>query len=505
VNLLLRIQPLLSEQGREPVYASRHHFFRTVAVALLAWVCPALGLAQQNTPLSEILPELLGNTIILFPTNIADQPTHVAHFKPGPNQLLAPAQVNRALVTLLSTYPLGSPSGGFTYTFDPSLGTLTRSSESFGPSFAERALTTGRGKVSIGLGYQHAAYDTFEGLDLRHREITFYVPHADCCSRGATAEPTPDGSRLTPAFEGDIVEAALALELVSDTSIVFASYGVSDRFDIGIAVPFVRVELNASVLARLDRLATSQEPSIHVFEGTDPDQRVFRLSGVASGLGDIVLRAKYAFTTGTSLGLAAAVETRLPTGDETNLLGTGGVQSKVFAIASLARGPLSPHVNVGYTFSRKSAPAGLSSRDETIPTVNVDSLPDEIMLTAGLDLALTPRVTMSFDVLGRSLRDAGRMRLAQKTFEFAGAGTGTGGGGGGGGTGRPPQEATPTQSTTRTELTLQSGDLRLFLGAAGIRFNPWRTVLVTANLLFPLTTSGLRDRVTPVVGIDYVF
>jgi hypothetical protein len=272
----------------------------------------------------------------------------------------------------------------------------------------------------------------------------------------------------------------------------------------GVAVPFVRVELNASVLARLERLATSQEPSIHVFEGADPDQRIFRLSGVASGLGDIVLRAKYAFAASKPFGLAAAVETRVPTGDETNLLGTGGVQTKVLAIASLTRGSVSPHVNVGYTFSSKGSLRGVSSTDELTPSPGVDSLPDEVMLTTGVDLALTPRVTMSFDMLGRSLRDAGRMRLTQKTFEFATAGAGPGGGGGTGG-GRPPQPGAATQTATRTELQLQPGDLRLYLGAAGIRFNPWRTVLVTANLLFPLSTAGLRDRVTPVVGIDYVF
>ena len=120
-------------------------------------------------PLSSILPELLGNTITLLPSNLPDQPNHIAHFRPGADQLQVPAQVNQALLTLLSTYPLGSPSGGFTYTFDPALGSLTRSSNSFGPSFAERALTTGRGKVSVGFGYQHALYDTFEGLNLRQR------------------------------------------------------------------------------------------------------------------------------------------------------------------------------------------------------------------------------------------------------------------------------------------------------------------------------------------------
>ena len=465
---------------------------RVTGLTLAMMLSPGVTFAQ-GTPLSLILPELLGNTITLQPSNLPDQPNHIAHFQPGADQLQVPAQVNEALLTLLSTYPTATPAGGFTYIFDPALGTLTRSSDSFGPSFAERALTTGRGKVNVGFGHQRAAYDTFEGLNLRQRGITFYIQHVDCCSPGAAAASSPDGSRLTPPFEGDLIEAGLALELVSDTSIVFASYGVSDRLDIGLAVPFVRVDMNASVLARIERLATAADPSIHAFEGGS-DRRLFRLSGTAAGLGDVVLRAKYAFTSSKPLGIAAAVEARVPTGDESNLLGTGGVQTKVLGIGSFHRGPLSPHVNVGYTFSSKGALPGAT-------------LHDEVIATAGIDLAVSPRLTMSFDVLGRTLRDAGRMRMTDKTFEFAvvGSGAGAGGGGGGGGGGRPMPPPGQTMSVTRTELQFIPGNLHLYLGAAGVRFNLWRTLLVTANLLFPLTDAGLRDRVTHAVGIDYVF
>jgi hypothetical protein len=167
---------------------------RAAGLILAILSLPAAASAQ-GTPLASILPELLGNTITLLPSNLPDQPNHVAHFQPGRDQIQAPAQMNRALLTLLSTYPLGSPSGGFTYTFDPALGTLTRSSNSFGPSFAERALTTGRGKSSIGFGYQHAAYDTFEGLNLRQDGVTFYVQHTDCCSRGSAQQSIPDDDR----------------------------------------------------------------------------------------------------------------------------------------------------------------------------------------------------------------------------------------------------------------------------------------------------------------------
>src|SRR5262245_28609353 len=401
------------------------------ALVLVSCLLPAAAQAQ-GTPLSEILPVLLGNTITLQPSNLADQPNHIAHFQPGADQVKVPEQVNEALITLLSTYPIGTPGGGFTYVFDPALGTLTRSSNSFGPSFAERALTTGRGKVSVGFAYQHARYDTFEGLNLRQREIVFFVPHTDCCSPGSAGDSMPDGSRLTPPFEGDLLEAGLDLELVSDTSTVFATYGITNRLDVGLAVPFVHVKLDASVLARIQRLATALEPTVHEFEGGNPDQHVFSQGGSATGLGDIFLRAKYRIPAG-GLGVAAVGEARVPTGHEINLLGTGGVQTRLLGVVSYDRGPFSPHLNLGYTFSSKGAIPGATMHDE-------------VVATAGGDLALTSRVTMSFDVLGRTVLDAGRMRLTQKTFEFAmsggGAGAGGGGGGGGGGSGRPGQPTT---------------------------------------------------------------
>ena len=45
----------------------------------------------------------------------------------------------------------------------------------------------------------------------------------------------------------------------------------------------------------------------------------------------------------------------------------------------------------------------------------------------------------------------------------------------------------------------------LTVGSTGVRFNPFRKMLVSANLLFGLTQAGLRDRVTPVISIDYAF
>jgi hypothetical protein len=476
--------------------------FTGAAVLAAALLQPAAAFAQHNgIALAEVLPELLGRTIILNPTALPDQPNHRAHFAPGFDQLEVPGQFNRAVLTLLSTSPIASPSGGFTYTFDPALGTFRRTSDSFGPTFAERALTIGKGKVSVGFGYQHATYDTFEGLNLRQRNrtddvrgVTFYVRHTDCCSPGGGTVSQPNGLLTSPAFEGDLVRADLALNLTTDASVFAVTYGVHDRLDLGVVVPFLHVKMDASVQATIERLSTAAEPEIHSFP--DGDSAVFTAGGSASGLGDIVLRAKWRALPAAGGGLALATDVRVPTGDESNLLGTGGVQAKVYAVGSLSRGAFSPHVNAGYTFS-------------TVGALPDTRLRDEINVAAGFDWALTPRATLAVDWVGRSLQDAGRLRLAEKTYEYVtggtggGGGGGAGGGGGGGGGTRPPVEQILT--TTRTELKFEDGNLNLSFGSVAFRFSPWRSMLVTAGLLVPLTEAGLRDRVTPIIGIDYGF
>jgi hypothetical protein len=58
---------------------------------------------------------------------------------------------------------------------------------------------------------------------------------------------------------------------------------------------------------------------------------------------------------------------------------------------------------------------------------------------------------------------------------------------------------------TRREFRLEPGNLNLATANAGVRFSPMRTLLVSASLLFNLTNAGLRDRVTPVISVDYAF
>jgi Putative MetA-pathway of phenol degradation len=469
--------------------------YRVSIAAALGLLVPQLAICQEERlPLSEILTNLFGNTIVLAPRSTPEVPSHAAHFKPSPEQLTTPQQFNQQIVTLLSTFPLGSSSGGFTYTYDPALGTFSRTSESFGPIFAERALTIGRQRGSLGVAYQRSKYDTFEGKSLRQREIKFYIQHTDCCGKVTNGAQTGDGSRLNPAFEGDIIEAALALNLTTDTVAFSATYGLTDRLDLGVVVPLVAVDVDASIRARILRLATTANPDLHVFEGDNPDEHIFALSGHRAGLGDVLVRAKYNFLTRRGGGLAAAIDVRTSTGDESDLLGTGAVQAKVYGIGSIAFGNFSPHLNAGYTYTSRGG----------LPDV---SLHDEWNYAAGFDVAVSPRLTLIADVLGRTIRGQGRLREADTIFDFVEAGPGgtggTGGGGGGGGGGPMPNR--PVEHAAERQFRLEPGNLNLVIGTTGARFNPFRKMLVSANLLFALTSAGLRDRVTPVISVDYSF
>src|SRR5215217_2134722 len=96
---------------------------------------------SSGVPLSQALVKLIQADIFLAPPPAGSTfSSHSAHFVPGNNQQLAPFLFNQSIVSQLSTFPLGSASGGFSYTFDATLGTFTRSTNSFGPTFTERAV-----------------------------------------------------------------------------------------------------------------------------------------------------------------------------------------------------------------------------------------------------------------------------------------------------------------------------------------------------------------------------
>jgi hypothetical protein len=436
----------------------------------------AVGFAVLAAPASaQEAPDGLAGLLLRFfspenPVVLRENPdpalSHAAHFVSQPNAQATLQQLNRGIASQLSTFPLGSSSAGFTYTFDPALGVFNRSTESFGPVFSERPITAGKGKFSFGVTHLRATYDTFEGQDLGAGDMKLYLTHEDV---------NFDNSNLNLWFEGDVVESALVLDLKNDTTVFFANYGLADRIDVGVAIPYTRVDLDARIDARIQRLATAADPFVvHVFDSGEATNS-FRESGTAEGIGDMVLRGKFNFLRGTSTNMALATDLRLPTGDADDLLGSGATQLKVYVVGAwLASKAFSPRAAAGYTLSSGGADF-------------IGELPDEINYSAGFDLAAHSRVTLTADLIGRTLLDANRVVIRDRTFNFA-------------------QRLDPTvRSATFQTTETETGNLNVLLGSAGVKINPVGRLLLTANALFGLGDDGLVDRFTPVFGIDYSF
>jgi hypothetical protein len=386
-----------------------------------------------DTPLALVLAELYSSEIA---TNIA---AGGAGAEADLNDALI---ITAAIGSQLSTFPLGSSAGGFSFTFEPGIG-FGPPARSFGPLFAERALTTGRGKLNFGVNFQRAKYDEFDGRDLRKREIVFFTPYPS----------------------GNIGEDSLLLNVSANTVGVLANYGLTNQLDVGVVVPIVSVKLDANLRFIF------RDPVSGVQQGAF--EQTLAGGGSKTGIGDVVLRAKYKAASIAGGGLAVGLDLRLPTGDEENLLGIAGTQAKIYGVLSTTAGNLSPHVNLGYTFSRGNDLANDPDSVFLAP-------PDEVSYTFGADMAVTPRLTIAGDIIGRTLRGVPRLRFGDVGF------------------GSLFQEFT---------LEEEEGSLNLVLGSVGGKYKPWADsdLLVTANLLFPLTSVGLRDKLTPVIGFDYSF
>jgi outer membrane putative beta-barrel porin/alpha-amylase len=407
---------------------------------------------------------------------------HQAHFSSAAEARNTLNLLNRNIAYQLASFPLGSSSGGFTFTLDPSLGVLNRSAESFGPLFAERALTAGKGKLTLGGNFVRSTWDRFEGQGLESGDLVLTLTHQDT-----------DDSRdtLTPFFEGDVIDARLRLKLTTDTFVAFANYGITDRFDVGVAVPYVRVKMDATIHTTIVNIATQQ--FVTTFHQFDPAQDTgcgenritnnslendFCASGNASGIGDIVVRGKMRLSEGDNMAVAAGVDLRLPTGKEEDLLGTGTYQIKPYLVAGfLTKSKFSPHVNLGFTRTGTSDLLG--------------ELPDEADWTVGFDAAPSSRITITGDIVGRSLINAQRLRTQDRSFFYR----------------RIDDPERPFRRTeVRPEFVAEEGTMNLILGSAGFKLNPFGRLLLSFNALFPLTkNNGLQDDFTPVFAIDYNF
>ena len=384
-----------------------------VIVIAFAVVASATPVAAQQT-VSEVLSFLLTNRSI--PTGDFVQDARAA--------AATRDTISAFLLAELATLPVTSSASAFTYRLDRNLGTVVRSSDSFGPFLIERSLTSGLLRGSLALSYQSASFDSIDGRSLTDGTLV------------ATA------SRLRSDTQPFDVEA-VSLDIHTNTVTLLGNIGVTDRLDIGAALPFVALSLNGR---RVD-----------TYRGTELVQAI--ASSSASGPGDFLIRGKYNVLRRTGSGVAIGGEARLPTGNEQNLLGTGEASIKPRFIASLERDRVAVHGDIGYAFG------GLS---------------DELVYGGAITVLGTPRLTFVGEIAGRRLSSASR--LTETT------------------------ESHPTLVGVDTiRLTSVEGAAGRMVGLIGVKWNIAATLLLSANVVRPLTSAGLNARWISTFALDYSF
>jgi hypothetical protein len=416
------------------------------------------NLSAPVTSLATIFTDLFGprGLIVDSLATLPGEQPHSAHFVSDFQFNFS--QFSTAMVSQLVSVPLPSPGGGFTFEFDPSLGVFQRTTQSFGPILTERADTIGARRVSMGFAVQRFTFDSVENVSLGQVPAVF----------------THDNAELLGGRE-DVVTTTNAIDANVTQSTLFVTLGITDRFDLSVAAPIVAADLRIVSDARIRRLGTTNELT-HFYrqaDGSVGDERIFTAAGSASGIGDLLVRAKAAMFKGDSSGLSLGLDVRLPTGDEMNLLGSGAPGLQPFLIWSGNFQRISPHVNAGYRWNGTSVLAGNPATGEAGP------FPDQVSYGAGADVSVNPRLTVVFDVLGRYLIDAERLRLE-------------------------PFHGLDGKSTF-PNIVFATDSYNALSGAIGMKANLFGRVLIDANLLFALDENGLRDKVTPLIGIEYSF
>ena len=431
------------------------------AVPLLAVALSLSGSmasAQESGKLALLIPQLYGpdGLHVESQARLPDGSTHSAHFNSAFQAEFT--QFNIALASQLAAVPLPTPASGFTYTFDASLGVFQRSTQSFGPILTERAETIGKRKLTFGITYQHFGFDSLEGLSLGSIPAVF----------------THDDSQLGGG-RSDLVATTNSIDASVDQTVAFLSYGLGSRLDLSVAVPFVTVDLAARSDAQVQRIGTAASPATHYYDdgsGGFGTVETYARSGHASGIGDVIVRLKGTPVHNDSIAIALGVDGRIPTGDEEDLLGLGAFGLKPFAVLSFSQGRVAPHLNAAYMWNGKSVLAG------DVAKGTKEDLPDQVQYAVGADVGVTKRLTLAFDFLGTYVIDS--PRLVREVFTAANG-----------------------QSFPQIGFVTES--YHLASGSAGLKLNPFGRLLVDFNVLFKLDNAGLRDKVTPLLGIEYAF
>ncbi len=356
-------------------------------------------------------------------------------------QLLA--FLSSAIGASIASIPIGGSSGGSTFTFEGGL--PVRSTISAGPIFAERAQTIGRGRFLAGANATLFEFSTLRSTPLDQLRFVF------------THQNVGNAAYGDPLFENDIIQVDMDLSVRVAVSSIFLAYGLTDRLDLGVAVPLVNTSVSGTSNAQIIPFGTTP----HTFGGPNDVRANATWSGSATGLGDIVLRAKANLGESDIGSFALLGDVRVPTGDEDNLLGSGSTGVRVLGILSATFGDFSPHANGGVA----------------IRTGELER--NAILATVGFDHLLSTAATLAVDFISAwEFGDETLTLPPPRTFDV------------------------PYQRTVPLTNVRGGSDNTAYL-SLGAKLMSGENFTIVANTLTPIVRGGFQPSIAGTIGIEY--
>lgn len=446
---------------------------RRSALLLVLVLCAPVVAPAQDSGLRDKISQLFifgGGSDPLFlagsgdPNNAISLRVHGAHFIPSAN-----AQ-NGSLIGFLieaiggstANVPIGTTSGSETFQFVN--GVPVRTSTSAGPIFAERAQTMGRGRSLVGVGRSSFNFRSLRGVPMNNVQLTFTHENVNfdgCSAANGGQDCTVMG---VPAFENDVINLSLDLDLSVEVTTLYATYGLFDRMDVGVVLPLVNTHLRGKSNAQIFPFGGTT--ATHFFAGTaaNPVLQANRdVEGSAFGIGDVALRTKIMLRESPGASLAVLADARFATGDDADLLGAGHFAARALAVLSGNVGGVSPHANVGYLYR-----AGETENDA-------------VLATGGFDDEIAQGVTLAVDLV--SELQVGHSKLTLPA----------------------PVEIQAPFHRTITPTTIPDIRDDVVSGSFGFKFTTSKSVTIVTNALVPLNTGGLRSNLILTGAIEYIF
>ena len=266
-------------------------------------------------------------------------------------------------------------------------------------------------------------------------------------------------------------------------------------------VPFVKLDMHTRVFSRILRTATPPTEAeergnaipIHAFDPLGLSNRTTYASAHSRGIGDIVVRGKAHLLKTEEGGISVAVNVSVPTGDEEDLIGTGALRVEARGIWSEQFGRVGAHINGGYTTSGGSLPSSLTATvdplsNRAVVSDDLLSLPEEINIVGGVEVAVASRVGITGDIIARQLRNTWHFEGGGATFAS-----------------RTPGASPAAVSVASDLRALDPGNLTQILAGIGMRAHIARPLLLSVDVLLPVSGDGLMPQVGVVAGFSLAF